>query len=341
MSSLLLGVHGINDKATAVNNSGGGVVVEATNNEGSQQDFTVQKKSSSLSRTSDNGFQNNGGCSNSSDIAFTADTASDTNTSLRNNSSDVTTNSNQSIIIKTIDTKNKNNDGTPTFNSKQSANEQGGGINDADDASSSNETVLIAGSPVPKHVLEELTTRQLEDLISEYTDTYIPTTGFNEFVNYREVLINELLYQHKIYTGEIAADYGGDEIIDRYDLDHKERVLRWFQHQNNQVEESSIGVSLLPEIMERVKTECGGAAPSVKGNLSILFSILKESQVFNNRNVSWVELSKLRTKVDQVEEELGDTSGEVNGIGADVNINGECFYWDYCLLYVVIEMWCN
>ena len=150
-----------------------------------------------------------------------------------------------------------------------------------------------------------------------------------------------IIYQHKIYTGEIAADYGGDEIIDRYDLDHKERVLRWFQHQNNQVEESSIGVSLLPEIMERVKIECGGAAPSVKGNLSILFSILKESQVFNNRNVSWVELSKLQTKVDPVEEELGDTSGEVNDIGADVNINGECFYWDYCLLYVVIEMWCN
>jgi len=24
-----------------------------------------------------------------------------------------------------------------------------------------------------------------------------------------------------------------------------------------------------------------------------------------------------------------------------MNINCECFYWDYCLLYVVIEMWCN
>ena len=109
------------------------------------------------------------------------------------------------------------------------------------------------------------------------------------------------------------ADYGGDKIIDVYDLDHKERVLRWFQHQNNQVEESSIGVSLLPEIMERVKTECGGVAPSVKGNLSILFSILNESQVFK-RNFSWVGLS----------------NGEVNGIDVDgMNINGECFYWDY------------
>ena len=87
------------------------------------------------------------------------------------------------------------------------------------------------------------------------------------------------------------ADYGGDKIIDVYDLDHKERVLGWFQHQNNQVEESSIGVSLLPEIMERVKTECGGVAPSVKGNLSILFSILNESQVFT-RNMSWVGRAK-------------------------------------------------
>ena len=192
---------------------------------------------------------------------------------------------------------------------------QGNGINDADDDSSA-ETVLIAGSPVPPKVLNNLSDTELERLLSKYTDTYIPTTGYNEFVNYREELINELLYQHKIYTGEIAADYGGDEIRDRYDLDDKKRVLRWFQHQNNQVEESSIGVSLLPEIMERVKTECGGVAPSVKGNLSILFSILNESQVFK-RNFSWVGLSKLQKKV--------DTSGEVNGIDVDgMNINGEC-----------------
>lgn len=98
-------------------------------------------------------------------------------------------------------------------------------------------------------------------------------------------------------------------------------------YQNNQVEESSCGVRLLPEIIERIKTECGGAIPSVKGNLSIVFSILSESHYFKQdvSRVAQAQSKTLQTKVDPVEEDL-----EINDIDVDgININGECFYWDY------------
>ena len=128
MSSLLLGgVHGINDKATAVPSSGGGVVVEDTNNEGSPQDFTAQKKLPSSSRTSVNDISRNG-CSESSDIA-TDDISVNALSSLRNNNKVVTTNANPLTTVKTTNIKNNNNVGTPTFNGKQSTNKQGGGIN--------------------------------------------------------------------------------------------------------------------------------------------------------------------------------------------------------------------
>jgi len=68
------------------------------------------------------------GCSESSDIA-TDDTSANILSSLRNNKKDVYTNNSQLTTIKTKDTKNKNNVGTPTFNGKQSTNKQGDGIN--------------------------------------------------------------------------------------------------------------------------------------------------------------------------------------------------------------------
>jgi len=126
MSSLLLGVHGINDKATAVPNSGGGVVEEVTNNEGSPQDFTAQKKLPSSSRTSVNDISCNG-CSESSIIA-TDDISANTLSSIRNNNKVVTTKVNHLTTIKTKDIKKRNIEGTPTFNGKHSTNKQGGGI---------------------------------------------------------------------------------------------------------------------------------------------------------------------------------------------------------------------
>ena len=110
--SKLLGVHGINDKATAVNNSGGGVVVEATNNEGSPEQQVSPSEVQYSSRTSVNDIQNNGGCSESSDIAI-EDILANTLSSIRNNNKDVSTNTN---YLTTIKTKNKNNVGTSTFN---------------------------------------------------------------------------------------------------------------------------------------------------------------------------------------------------------------------------------
>ena len=117
-----------NNKVTAVNNSGGGVVEEVTNNEGSPDQQVSPSEVQYSSRTGVNDIQNNGCCSESSDIA-TDDISPNTLSSIRNNNNDVTTNSNQLTTIKTKDTKNKNNDGTFTFNGKQSTNKQGDGIN--------------------------------------------------------------------------------------------------------------------------------------------------------------------------------------------------------------------
>jgi len=130
MLSLRSGAQVNNNKVAAVNDSGGGVVEEVTNNEGSQQDFTAHQKLLSSSRTSINDIQNNGRCSNS-DISITADTTANTLSSLHNNNKDVNSNANQSITVKTTGIKNKNNDGTPTFDSKLSA-KQGTCIDDAD-----------------------------------------------------------------------------------------------------------------------------------------------------------------------------------------------------------------
>ena len=150
----LSGVQDVNNKVTAVPNSGGGVAVEDTNNEGSPEQQVSPSEVQNSSRTSVNDIQNNGCCSNS-DISITADTTANPISSIHNNNKDVNTNANNKITAKTTDTKNENNDGTPTFDSKLSANEQD--IDDDDVCTSSScETVLIAGSPVPPKVLNNL-----------------------------------------------------------------------------------------------------------------------------------------------------------------------------------------
>ena len=128
MLSLRTEVQVVNDNVTAVNNSGGSVVEGVTNNEGSPQDFTAQKKLLSSSSTSVNDISCNNGCSGSFDIAATANTASDTNTSLRNKKV-VTANANHLTTVKTKDIKKRNIEGTPTFNGKYSTNNQGCGTN--------------------------------------------------------------------------------------------------------------------------------------------------------------------------------------------------------------------
>ena len=316
MLPFISGAQVNNNKVTAVNNSGGGIVEEVTNDEGSQQDFTAHQKLLSSSRTSDNGFQNNRGCSESSDIA-TDDISANTNSSLRNNNKDVNTIVNQSSTNKTIDTKNKNNDGTPTFDSKLSADELD--IDD-DDVDSSYETVLIAGKPVPKHVLEKLSHSQLEylkdvdsshetDLIAgspvpkqvleilsysqleylneKYTD-WVPS-GHNQDYDLKSALINILDYHHRIFIGEITPDYGDDDILNEWDLEYKRRVLSWFQYHNQDAEEA-FDTKLLPLIIPKIHKEYKGShgviPPSVKANLSIVFSILSESQVFKGEESS-------------------------------------------------------
>jgi len=130
MPCLRSGAQVNNNKVTAVNNSGGGVVVEATNNEGSPVQQVSPSEAQNSSRTSINDIQNNGRCSNSG-ISITANTTANTLSSLHNNNKDVNSNANQSITVKTTGIKNKNNDGTPTFDSKLSA-KQGTCIDDAD-----------------------------------------------------------------------------------------------------------------------------------------------------------------------------------------------------------------
>jgi len=318
MLSLRSGAQVNNNKVAAVNDSGGGVVEEVTNDEGSQQDFTAHQKLLSSSRTSDNGFQNNRGCSESSDIATDDISSANTNSSLRNNNKDVNISVNQSSTNKTIDTKNKNNDGTPTFDSKLSADEQD--IDDDDDTSSSYETVSIAGKPVPKHVLENLSYSQLqylkdvdsshetvlragspvpkqvleilsysqlEYLNEKYTD-WVPS-GHNQDYDLKSALINILDYHHRIFIGEITPDYGDDDLLNVWDLEYKRRVLSWFQYHNQDAEEA-FGTTLLPLIIPKIHKEYKGRhgvmPPSVKANLSIVFSILSESQVFKGEDSS-------------------------------------------------------
>ena len=126
--SLRSGAQVDNNKVTAVNKSGGGVAVENTNNEGSPEQQVSHSEVQYSSRTGVNDIQNNGCCSESSDIA-TDDISANTLSSIRNNNNDVTTNANNKITAKTKFVKNNNNVSTPTFNGKQSTNKQGDGIN--------------------------------------------------------------------------------------------------------------------------------------------------------------------------------------------------------------------
>ena len=134
-SSLRSGVQVDNNKVAAVNYSGGGVAVENTNNEGSPEQQVSPSEVQYSSRTGVNDIQNNGGCSESSDIA-TDDVSANTFSSLRNNNKVVTTNANRLTTVKTKDIKKRNIEGTPTFNGKYSTNKQGcgtnGGYNDMD-----------------------------------------------------------------------------------------------------------------------------------------------------------------------------------------------------------------
>ena len=130
MPSLRSGAQVNNNEVTAVNNSGGGVVEEVTNDEGSPERQVSPSEVQYSSRTSINDIQNNGCCSESS-ISIAADTTANTLSSLHNNDKDVNSDANQSITVKTTGIKNKNNEGTPTFNSKLSA-KQGTCIDDGD-----------------------------------------------------------------------------------------------------------------------------------------------------------------------------------------------------------------
>ena len=131
MPSLRSGAQVNNNEVTAVNNSGNGVVEEVTNDEGSPERQVSPSEVQYSSRTSINDIQNVGRCSESS-ISIAADTTANTLSSLHNNDKDVNSNANQSITVKTTGIKNKNNEGTPTYNSKLSTTEQGTCIDDAD-----------------------------------------------------------------------------------------------------------------------------------------------------------------------------------------------------------------